>query len=591
MSYPVKLYIDNKVVSNIEKLVSTTDEHGDEQVTFQFKTAASLPKARVDVSLFDPTYGYYWHGYIADVTPAWMGCPKVTAKGIWRTANSVPWYENKIWLAGTPMATMISDALAKCERISGTTANLATQFQTQLAEDSPSVGLQGPEDAFNYFQQLTDYLSTPIVWQVRQNPAVPFTPSALLDLKFLDPAPRYRLRLGKNDKFEPHYDSDILYNAGAVRWGNQQYQLATDTGFSQPNIPGNPPPVMPVVSHKVIPDTRVKRIDAQSTINDITEIQQLARWLATRNGQLRPAQTPLTIDCNTIITSVTPAIISNNLPHHLVRSNFALRILNIPQEWAPYNIDTFYVINTSYDYDSEVLTLTMGDPVLKDAIRLMGNYDTSREYISIKSGVINLVRRDADVLSQYGPEYTGKSLVPNPDDSTILNNPSAGIPQFISSVSSSNRSPKFDDKNKTFYQPEGQSIDPTLLPDYGTKANFAREADSPGIKGFVEVIPQIVLTWRIAFLPPANSDTIPSNSIEVEFYSTYPFTPGAPFATKSITSAQENSGNFLNTTERHIFTQNGRIGVRVKTAASQPGIGFSVAIGGRKLFPDLGVNS
>lgn len=575
------------------KLTSTTGEHGDEQLTFQLPLdRLKLLTARGDARLEHPTFGSYWNGYLGSVTPNLNGCANIVCRGMYKTADDGAFYDSRKFLAGTPAIEMVRTALSKCPRIND--GDLLGGLSFQLAEDSPSFGLNAPTHVFEYAQQLTDYLSTPLIWQTRQNPAnMVGYPEAVLEFKATDIAPRYRVKLTSKDEFTPSYDFDTMWNVGAVRWGNEQYQLATRNGYSAPELPQNPlvTAQLPEVDYHAIPDVRIKPMDVQGTVGGIREVQQLAGYLVNRNDVIRPAQATLTLDCNTVVESVYPAIVSHNLPHELIRSHFAIEVLN-KLDWGIFSITTFYIIGTSFDHETGKVTLSLGDGAQKDVFRLMGSYDVNREYTGAQSSVINLIRRDADVLVQYGMPFPGRTGVDavNPDDSTMLNNFTTGVVTGISTVDANSRNPKFNDPNSVFQAPSGQSVDPRIIADYGVTCNFGREADSIGIKGFIEVIPCKLLEWYIAFTAPAGSDDIPSSSITVQLYPTYPFTPGTPFATISIATDTDNEGNFTTVTEQHVFPERGRVGVRVSSPNAIAGSGFQIALRGRRLYPVLGLN-
>lgn len=583
--------------SYFKDMKSSYGEHGDEQLTFTVPWRFIPQAPRCNVSLEHPTYGYYWNGYYAGVTPSLntAGCAEIVARGMYKTADDGHYYNDQKWKAGIPADQMVTEALTRCPRIQG--GSEVGELDFQLVEDTPSFGLQSATNVFDYAKQLTSYRATPLVWQVLQRLTI-FEPMSYLEMKAADFAPRYRVKLGNKDEFKPTFDFDIIYNCGITRWGNEQYQLATNNGYSNPQLPQNPlvVPTRPVVRYDVIPDIRDKCMDVSGSVNNIQEVQQLAGYLVNRFNVLRPASATLSIDMSTVIRSVYPAIVTENIPHELVHSNFSIEILNDLREWGIFGITTFYIISAAYDYTTCKLDLQLGyDNILSDSFRLLGSYDVSREYISLKSGVVNLLHHDTDALVQYGTEFNGKTGTDaiNTDVTyfpPIVNEQSAGIVQGISSTDSVSGAAKFTDADQQFYQPTGKSIDPNVIPDYGTQANFGREADSTGIKGFIRVIPIKVVNWEIAFLPPPNSDTIPSDSITIEFYDDYPFTPGSPFATKSVSAAQSATGTFTGL-QLKTFTNGGKIGIRVSVAAATAGAGFLVGIGGKKLYPDLGIAS
>lgn len=599
MTLPVDLLVDGQNLKNTPddlNLEMVYGQYGDESLSFQLcNWAGQLPRWQQPAYLRDPTYGYFWNGYVAPVSPPLSGAATIGARGYRYTIPNVPYFFTKIFRKNTFAYNMVKDAISKCQFVFD--GNLINDLSMTLPEDSPDFANQTAEDVFKFAQQLTAYLTTPVIYQVRQNPINPWYPEAILETKATDLAPRYRVMLNPlTDTFTPQFDPDVVWNMGQVRWGNNQYQLASKFGYSTPQLPQNPdiPPVPPPVDYSVIPMQRYKRIDAGNNLTDLTSLQQLAGYLESRNNVLRPINTTIEIDCTTPIEGVFPAIISNDVPHWLVRNHFTIRIMNDLSAYGMYGtVKEFYINEARYNFTTGKLTLQVGDPVVLDTFNLILS-DIGQFFNTVKSGIVNQTRYDADILVQYGPLFPGTSLVPNADDSTINNAPSAAIPEFISSTTiqggADTGAPKFDDPDKAFYQPFGKSQDPRIIPDYGTSANFGREADSTGIKGFIKLIPQKVVNWEIGFLPPPASDTIPTSSITIEFYSTYPFTPGSPFATKSVSSAQTASGEFTGT-ELQTFPLGGKVGIRVLSASSVVGAGFVVALGGKKLYPDLGLNT
>lgn len=598
MSLPIDLFVDDQNLKNVAdlNLEIVYGQYGDETVSFDLCNWKNiLPRWDRPLLLRDPTYGYFWNGYVAPVAPPLLGAAKIGGRGYRYTIPNVPYFYTQIYRKNTFASEMVKNAISKCQYVFD--ADMIADLSQTLPEDSPDFANQTAEDVFKYAQQLTAYLGTPVIYQVRQNPLNPWYPEAILETKATDFAPRYRVKLNPNtDTFTPTYDPDVVWNIGQVRWGNNQYQLASNFGYSTPMLPQNPniAPVPPAPDYSVIPFIRYKRIDATQSVVDLQSVQQLAGYLVTRNNVLRPINTTIEIDCTTPIEGIFPAIISTDVPHWLVRNHFTIQIMNDLSGYGMYNVREFYINEARYNFTTGKLTLQVGDPVILDTFNMIVS-DIGQFFNTVKSGIVNQARRDADILVQYGPEFPGTSLVPNADDATINNAPAVGLPEYISSTTIQGGTvdtgvPKFDDPAAQYEQPFGKSIDPRLVSDYGTQANFGREADSIGIKGFVRLIPQKVIDWEIGFLPPPNSDTIPSDSITVEFYTTYPFTPGSPFATKSVTASQSASGIF-SSLEQRVFAQGAKIGIRVSAPASTAGAGFMVAVGGKKLHPDLGLNT
>jgi hypothetical protein len=502
------------------------------------------------------------------------------------------WNEAKIFRAGTPLSTMVSEAIAKCSPHIFSGSLPVGGLTEQLAGDSDNFGLQSPRDVFEFVVRVSAYLATPIQWRVASRGHDSAT-SSRIEMEYADYSARYRIRLTRKDDFKPIYDSDIIAQVAMITWGNDQYATASTAGVAT-NTPLPPSLDLPTTTiplpldYSVIPDMRTKRVRADNNIKTWDEARALADFLVERNRKLRPIGFTATIDCDTRIAAVPPVVseITDNIPHFLVEPWHGIRVLNDLSKWGPYgNVDTFYIIGVNWTDDGK-LQLTLGDPIQLDAFRLLSRYDGNKLGTTIGSGVVNQPEKDVNGYKTFGPFFDAKGEYFN-------NGQEAGIPVFASASNPSTGAPLHNNPNESMILPFGATINPHEIIDYGVQANFGREADSIGIKGFVGLIPCKLLKWDIAFLAPVGSDTIPTDTITLEFYDKYPFIVGTdtPFATKSISpAAQSQAGDFTGLQQK-VFAHRGRVGIRVSVPATTPGCGFIVYVGGRKLYPDIGINS
>lgn len=559
-------------LTNLEQLAfkMRRGPHGDDLVDFQLcDWSGQLPHMGDLLTVFDTTYGYSWSGYIAGPTiPGFFGgAAPCDARG-WR--HSIPddgWETTRIWAEGTPLSTVVMEALTKCSHINAG-ISLPGGLSFQLSADSPDYILRAPDDVFDFVSDKFKFLTTPLLWEVKQNYQHPMNNDPTFIMRFADLAPRYFVTLTENDEFKPKYDRDVVYNKALVGWSPKLAEDEIATPASE--------------LYKVIPHIRAKRLQGSNEFISPIEAARMAQYLIQRNNTLRPINTQLKIHCDTPIRAIYPVVPASdsNVPHHFVQSNYVIRIENDMTAWAPYNVRDYWITDTQWDMESGDLTLTIGDPIAYDDWEVQQSYATNRINSSISSSAVNAPLGDADVIPVIGPDKAGDSP---PTIGQVI--PMAYLDQdgnFISVV----------DPDKPAL-PYGAVIHPKVLPDYGVQANFGREADSIGTKGFIQVVPCKVLAWNICFTPPAGSDTVPTDSMTVQLYPTYPFTVGVNVLATCVLSAEQcESGTIAPVpASLALFQQRGKIGVRVSSAASTVGCGFQVAITGKRVYPDLGVTT
>lgn len=592
MSLPFDFYVGTTNLKNEPKLgfSFTKDVHGDAQVSY--RVPGVVPPPRTPVKLYSRTYGYFWSGYTWQPTLDLWDCPVQLCRGMQYTTEDNGWNEQKVFAKGTPMKRMVDEAISKCQHVFDP-GNLPAGLNEQLADDSENFGLQCPKDLLEAVSRVSAYLTTPIQWRVAVRG---HAGTSYLEMAYTDLSPRYRVRLTKKDDFKPIYDSDVIAQVAMITWGNDQYLTASTAGV-RPNTPVPPSLDLPnaiipqPLDYSVIPDMRVRRVRGDNNIKTYGEATAMASYIVERNRILRPIGFTATIDCDTLIAAVPPVVsaITDNLPHYLVEPWHGIRILNDLRKWGPYgNVDTFYIMGVGWNEDGK-LQLTLGDPVQLDTFRLLSRYDGNKLGTTIGSGVVNQPEKDVNGYKTYGPQFDAQGEYLN-------NGIDAGLPMFASDTNPATRLPNHNDPNEQFKLPFGAGIHPDEIADYGVQANFGREADSIGIKGFVGLIPMKALKWRISFLPPPGSDVIPTDTITLQFFDKYPFVPitvpggtDVPFATKSISPAAKVANGSFTGGEQKVFAQGGAIGIRVSVAATTAGCGFIVYVGGRKLYPDLGV--
>lgn len=493
-------------------LVSTTDEHGDGTIEFQMCDWLDIiPPLRRPLSIFSEigynhNIGYIWSGYTGQSTPGgfFSGAAKILGRGWHFSASDNGWNEKKIFTAGTPSLTMVQEALSKCSHIFDTDPSLLEDLTFQLAEDSINFGLASAEDVFEYARQLTAYLTTPLMWQVRQDPNRPFVENPVLEFRATDFSPRYRVRLTKDDEFTPVYDADVIYNGAMTSYGNDQYITATNAGvvLNSPVITGSGVPDTPNTTipfpydTSVIPDLRIKRIRGDNQVNGLNEGEALANYLVLRNNVLRPIGFTMTLDCNTPVQAIFPAVPINtvDVPHYLIRSNYSIRVLNDFRRWGQYQQDVFYIIGTRYDWTSGKLQLTLGDPVVRDSFRLLASFDASKLGFGIKSGVINTSNKDTGVYPTYGPFV--EQFPPNRI---------AGFSSFVTTSADPMDPFKF-----------GGVVDPDLIEDEGLEMNFIVDVSQTGYGPSIVTIPGKYHSYDVLL---SNASGPISDSCTVKIYS------------------------------------------------------------------------
>lgn len=545
----------------------TRSAHGDNEVSFQLcnPIAGVTPKLGINLSLRDSSLGYFWSGFIEGPTLDLNGPTQVSALGWRHTIPDNGFDVSKIWAQGTPISTMIQEAMTKMSHV-GTGIPLPGGLAFQLSADSQDFINQTAEDVFEFATNKFKYLTTPLLWEVKQNAQHPQFDDPSLHFRFVDTAPRYFVRLTDKDEFRPKYARSVVYNQATVGWSPK----LAETTIAQPGS----------VLYSVIPQIRTKRVNASNELATQQEAMTLGQQLVQRNNTLRPINTILRIHCDTPIRGVYPVVptMNNNTPHYFIYPNYVIRVLNDLSNWGPYGITDYWISDIAYNFEDGSLDLSLGDPIAYDDFELQQSYQTNRISSAVDSGIVNEPLRDADVVPVYGPDKTGETPITISEANYVGYIDQAGT--FISTV----------DITKPAV-PYGAVVHPKLIPDYGVQANFGREADSVGTKGYIRVIPCKVWDWSLDFTPPAGSDTVPTDSITVQLYSTYPFTVGANILATCTIAAGTSASGAIAASALQVFNQGGKIGVRVSAAASTAGSGFQIGIGGKKIFPDLGVTT
>lgn len=575
MVLPVDLLVGNPgAARNLKNeddlnLRMTRDPHGDATLTWDLcNWTGQLPRMRDNVTVRHPVYGVIWSGYLGAPTlphPVKGGAIKCVARGWRQSILDDGWDVTKVWTQGTPLLNVVQEALSKCSHI-GAGVPLPGGLAFQLAQDSQDFINRTPDDVFDFVQSKFSHLTTPLLWEIKQHAGHPFSEDPSFHMRFTDTAPRYFIRLTEKDEFNPTYDSDTVFNKGIVGWSPK----LAETTLVQPAAE----------LYKVIPHIRAKRMNGSVDLATQQEAMNLGQYLVSRNNTLRPVNTVLKVHCDTAIRAVYPVVPSetNSVPHEVVRNNYVIRILNDLSAWGPYGAVTdFWISDVEYDWDTGSLRLSLGDPIAYDDFELQQSYNSNRAAVALNSGVVSEPLRDADVVPVIGPDKAGDTP------------PSIGEVITMGYLDQTGALISTTDITKPSV-PHGGVVHPTIIPDYGVQANFGREANSLGIKGYIRVIPCKLLDWTLDFIPAPGSDSIPTGNLTVQLYGTYPFVPlSLVLATISISSAQGASGTFGSP---HIFAQGGKVGVRVSVAKTDAGaIGFQLGLGGKKLYPHMGVTS
>lgn len=560
-------------------------------------TLAVDPETEEEVSRV-PDYGYVlqirdededvilWQGLCQDFEFTDDGAVQVTAYGHghpngscsfkkdWGDGNQTPTNGKQLWPKGTPIADVFSDTLSMCQQIfQGTWESF---IGLQLTQETRDYNGQAP---YSVWQEIVSWFagfSTPLQWFVRELDGVP-----VLDLRYIDPVPRLNCTWdGETVKVHDLYMMTDSPNQSTIRYGNGKRKISPATGPR---------------SHAVIPTSNDidKYVSLDNEIRGDADAQDLADLHMDRFNSRRPGNGSIEL-CGADVLAISPIVDSGTYPSgrqgypvHMIQAGWVIATEDLP--WpAPFNIEEHYITAVRYSFDTGKTTLTTGELISEgNAIRRVVTYMHSLGAIANNIASYSAGEYHPQATPIYGQQSDGS----NPDLSSDVDF-QIGQPMFALTE-------EFTDEGGQLQLPHKAGIDPTIVPDYGTQANFGREADSIGIKGFIRVIPMKALTWSIDFLPPAGSIIIPTQSITIRFYPTYPFTSGTgQFATKTVTNNTGGLGTFTGA-ERQVFAQGGKIGIEVTgiggsaigTGSPTAGSGFIVAIGGRKLFPDLGVTS
>lgn len=546
----------------------TYNDKGDNTVTFQMcHWANRLPDLGSSIFLRDPTYGVFWSGFAEQpkIGGFFNKPSNITGNGWQHTLQEDGWNEKKKWAAGTPLTNMVFDALSICHNITGGIPLPGGLTTTQLPEDSPEFTEQTPEDVFNFVRNVFSYLGTPLVWQIKNNPLAPFADQPSLEMKFQDTSPRYRVRLTKNDNFEPLFAASTVWNSASVAYQNGLYSAD-----------------QAVQPYTVIPRLRKKRVNANSEVNTIPRAQALVAYLISRNNTLRPINTTLELHCDTNVEALYPATPAGTIgdwPHHLIRPHFTIRILNSMTTWGQYkNIRDYYIVDVKHNFTSGMTSLTLGDPVFYDAFKLLESYNSNRANIPVESGIVNEPLRDADRITVYGPTGDGASPPTNGEGIVSFKlDPTGALSSLTDPTVPTAR--------------YGAGVDPRLILDYGVQVNFGREADSEGIKGFITVIPARILTWELYHTPPPDSITIPTDGLTIKLHNVYPFTAGNVGTIIGTATIGAGNAGATGTLTPVNFQQNGKVGVEVTAPSGVANSGFQISLAGKKIFPAVGINT
>lgn len=575
MSLPIDMILAGGLGTNLKsepdlQLSHTMGQHGDNTLSFQLcNWKGRLPTPRQRIYLRDDTYGIYWSGYVAPVSPGgfFEGAARVECRGMRHTVPDYRWETTKVWNEGTPLSTLVGEAMGKCSHVGSGVPIPAGLASLQLTDNSSDFILQNPENVFDFVKNKFNYLSTPLLWEVKQNQDHPFFNDPSFHFRFVDTAPRYFIKLTKEDEFSPTYDPDVVWNRATV-------------GYSQ-HLAGEYIAQPATELYRAIPDIRTKGVSGTTELSTLAQAQALGGYIVQRNNKLRPTGGTLKIHCDTAIRAIFPVVptTNDNVPHRIVRPNYYIRVLNDFTDWAPYDVTDFWIADVSYEYETDSLSLTLGDPIVYEGFDLQQSYQVRRIDIGAEASTVSEPLRDADAIPTYGPDKDGSTPATTGEGISIHYLDQEG--DLVSTTDITKPS-----------LPNGAAVHPNIIPDYGVQVNFGREASSIGIKGFIRVIPSKLLDWEMYHTPPPGSNTIPTDGMVVWLHNTYPFTAGNTGTRIAIlTIVSTNAGATGSVSPAAIFAQGGKIGVEVVTPAATASSGFQIGLGGKKLYPHLGITS
>lgn len=509
-------------------------------------------------------------GNSARITAIGHGNPEGSCsfKRDWGLGNQIPSTGKQIWPTGTPITTLFTESLTMCQQIvAGTWVSLSG---LQLTQETRDYNGQSPYDLWQEIAAWFAGFSTPLIWVVRD-----FAGTNALYLSYADTSVRLTC-VWDNDtvKIQDNYNMRGTVNQSTVRYGNGRRKISPSTGIR---------------SHAVLPANNDidKYVSLDNEIRGDADAQALADLYMTRVNTRKPENGTITL-CGANVTAKPPIVDGiiyptgrSSYPVHLIQSGWVIQTQDLPPGQAPFDVEEHWITAVRYRFDNDTMVLTTGEVVsLSSEVKRISTYMTSLGAIATQQASYSVPEFHPQATPVYGPQSVG--TLPATNDNQI------GLASF-------KLNDQFTNTENQLLLPHKAGIDPSLVPDYGTQANFGREADSVGLKGFIRLIPVKVLTWEVCFLPPAGSSTVPTQDMTIKLYDNYPITGANLIHTIIISNKQCDNGNIPigSPTDHRSFAQGGKLGIEVTAvgASNVAGSGFIIGVGGRKLYPDLGVTS
>ena len=376
--------------------------------------------------------------------------------------------QSMVFPAGSSFATMVSLAITQlCPELAQGGISFGGGSSLNIAEDSQDYGLQTAKTVIENLIALTAAFATPLLYYVWEDDTVPLSTVPKLYFSAQDMAARFDITLkDPGVTCESTYDGHGIINKGVVQYGNQQFT-------SYP----------PTIDYTNIPIVRSKRLNAENDVRLQGTAASMANSFVSRFNILRALSDTITICKDEPIRAHPPVVtvITDNYPLHLVRSGYALNIMNIDPKYSPYVHRIKFIVSKSYSFTTGQLDLTCGETInVGTAIRSLQSTLTSRPFLTNAYSAQSYAMVDNDVAPVFGPAF-------RPDT-----NFSSGMPVFIK------------DKNAA----QKAVIHPDLIDDRGLESNITIGNLALGPKGGIRTVPGLYKSWD-AYLDNDNiSDTI-----------------------------------------------------------------------------------
>lgn len=426
-------------------------------VNVPFVQRMELPLADTFVDIVDEDLGLVWSGFSGPLDPPDLsncnGPITIGALG-WGSSFTkrlgAPTTYGPRW-DGSVIGQTIEDAV-----INAVTQTAPNVFLYDENVDRSGVTLDATEnfqgqtgaDVLASMSARTQHLATPALWHVRQRN---------FSWKFMDLAPRYRVRLADGAKVKPRYDPSRAYNRVLVAWGKNQVVEA--------------PKVLSYTQRQQIVDLY---LNAGAEVRDQPTAQALADGVYARMQTLRPewsfeVQVPVSCPVEEIVDGAWTEIKACS-----VEPGYVLWIPDLdPGSFGP-DLDVpqgGFMTRVSWANKVGTLSVSIGEPRSSGSLARLARRITAAGVSPLNLVYGNFSRPNRSTPGLLGPNLTSAVKPSEP--------PPVDYP-----------TPAASTKYKTIL-PE---VTPPQPPGFGYQIN---NADSTGAKGIIPVEPCVLEKYSL----------------------------------------------------------------------------------------------